>query len=145
VDYFAKDFLSAPTQYGSLSMNISPEDNVHLNFGYRVSAVNGDRFYNDARDVAGSLISTYQSPFMNVSWKTGHHMTWKGEYNNYQYGEGGSTSGAQYCSTTVSATAVVSPCATVAFPTGRNEGVSGLTASRSFHANNATLGVHYEF
>jgi len=145
VDFFAKDFVDAPTQFGSMSLNVSPSDNVHLNFGYHISAVNGDRFYNDARDVAGSLISTYQSPFANISWKTSRHLTWKGDYNNYQYGEGGSASGAQYCSMSVTTTTSVVPCASVSFPTGRTEGTSGLTSARSFHANNMTLGVHYEF
>ncbi|KAA6460202.1 hypothetical protein DYQ86_14240 [Acidobacteria bacterium AB60] len=144
VDFFARDYVNAPTQYGTVAVNVSPNRKVQTNLGYRVSAVNGDRFFNDARDVAGSLVSTYQSPFANVSWKVSPKMTWKGEYNYYGYGEGG-PSGAQYCSTTVSATATVAPCASFAQPTGRSIASSGLTAPRNFHANNVTLGVHYEF
>jgi hypothetical protein len=144
VDFMARNFLDAPTQYGSVALNMSPADNVHANIGYRISAVNGDRFYNDARDVAGSLVSTYQSPFADISWKLTKRMTWKGEFHNYNYGEGGA-SGAQYCSNTVSTTAAVVPCASLSVPTGRNEATSGLTAPRAFRANNLTLGVHYEF
>jgi hypothetical protein len=29
--------------------------------------------------------------------------------------------------------------------TGMNEGTAGATAPRDFHANNITLGFHYEF
>jgi len=144
VDFYARDFVDAPTQYGSISLNMSPVGKVRANVGYRITSVQGDRFYNDARDVAGSLVSTYQSPFVNVSYKLTKGMTWKGEYNHYDYGEGGA-SGAQYCSTTVGSTASVVPCASMAFPTGRNEANSGLTAARNFRANNVTLGVHYEF
>ena len=139
-----RDFMDAPTQYGSVSLNLSPVRKFHSNLGYRVSAVNGDRFFNDARDVAGSLVSTYQSPFANVSWKFSPKMTWKAEYNYYGYGEGG-PSGAQLCSATVSLTATVAPCSSFAYPTARTEASSGLTAARNFHANNVTLGVHYEF
>jgi len=144
VDFFARDYVNAPTQYGSVSLNLSPVRKFHSNVGYRISAVNGDRFFNDARDVAGSLVSTYQSPFANVSWKFSPKMTWKAEYNYYGYGEGG-PSGAQYCSTTVSVSASVVPCASLAYTTGRTEASSGLSAARNFHANNVTLGVHYEF
>ena len=144
VDFFARDYINAPTEYGSVSVNLSPVRKFRSNVGYRVSAVNGDRFFNDARDVAGSLVSTYQSPFANVSWKFNQKMTWKAEYNYYGYGEGG-PSGALYCSTTVSATATITPCAQMSSPTGRNEASSGLSAARNFHANNVTLGVHYEF
>jgi hypothetical protein len=144
VDFFARDFLDAPTQYTSAALNWSPVDKLHSNLGYRVSAVSGNRFFNDARDVAGSLVSTYQSPFADVSWKFSPRMTWKAEYNYFGYGEGG-PSGAQYCSTTVSTTATVVPCASASFPTGRNETSAGLTAPRNFHANNVTLAVHYEF
>jgi len=37
------------------------------------------------------------------------------------------------------------PCTTLPFPTGLTEPTSGLTAARVFHANNVTLGIHYEF
>jgi hypothetical protein len=59
--------------------------------------VNGTRFYNDPRDVAGSLVSTYQSPFVNFAWTARPGLTWKAEYNFYGYGEGG-PSGAALCS-----------------------------------------------
>jgi hypothetical protein len=36
--------------------------------GYRISSVNGSQFFNDARAVNGSLVSKYQSPFVNVAW-----------------------------------------------------------------------------
>jgi hypothetical protein len=106
--------------------------------------VNGTRFYQDARDVAGSLVSAWQSPFASVAWTLRPGFIWKAEYNFYGYDEGGH-SGAAYCSTSTSATAAVVPCTTLAGQTGLTEPVSGLTASRNFHANNVTLGFHYEF
>ncbi len=47
---------------------LAPSKTVHSDLGYRISAVNGSRFFNDAREVNGSLVSTYQSPFVNFSW-----------------------------------------------------------------------------
>jgi hypothetical protein len=109
--------------------------------------VNGSRFFNDARDVNGSLVSSYQTPFVNVAWTLHPGWVWKAEYNYFGYGEGG-PSGSPYCSTSTSATATVIPCnssSLAAYPTGLTEPSSGLTAPRNFHANNVTLGMHYEF
>ena len=146
VDYFARDFMDAPTQYGSLALNVSPDDKVKASFGYRASSVNGTRFYNDARDVAGSLVSLYQSPFLNVAYTLRPGLIWKAEYNYFGYGEGGA-SGAPLCSTTVSVTATIVPCSSASLPgpTGLTEGQSGLTAARVFRANNVTVGLHYDF
>jgi hypothetical protein len=106
--------------------------------------VDGSRFYNDARDVAGSLVSDYQSPFINMAWTVHPGLTWKAEYNYFGYTEGG-PSGPQDCSLSTSFTASVVPCASLPFPTGLTEPTSGLTAARNFRANNVMLGVHYEF
>jgi hypothetical protein len=67
----------------------------------------------------------------------------KAEYNFYGYGEGG-PSGAPFCSTSTSTSSTVVPCSSFT-PTGLTESPAGLTAPRNFHANNVTLGVHYEF
>jgi hypothetical protein len=37
------------------------------------------------------------------------------------------------------------PCASLSEPTGLTESPAGLSAPRNFHANNVTLGLHYEF
>jgi hypothetical protein len=142
--FFARDFMDAPTQFGSVSLSYSPIDKVHANFGYTASDVNGSRFFNDSRDVNGSMVSLYQSPFADFAYTMRPGLTWKAEYNYYGYGEGG-PSGAQLCSTATSATAAVVPCTTLPFPTGLTEGTAGATAPRVFHANNVALGVHYEF
>jgi len=143
--------MDAPTQYGSVALSVSPIKPIHSNLGYRISSVNGSQFFNDARAVNGSLNSTYQSPFVNVAWTVHKGWIWKAEYNYFGYGEGGA-SGAPYCtSSTLLPTpgnpAPVVPCnsATLTGPTGLTEPSSGLTAPRNFHANNVTLGVHYEF
>ena len=143
-DWFARDFMSAPTQYGSVALNLSPVKVLHSNFGYRISAVNGNQFFNDARSVNGSLQSAYQSPFVNVAWTVHPGWIWKAEYNYFGYGEGG-PSGPQYCSTATSLTAAVVPCSSLTAQTGLTESPAGLTAPRNFHANNVTLGMHYEF
>jgi hypothetical protein len=143
-DWFARDFMDAPTQYGSVALTLSPVKSIHSNVGYRISAVSGSQFFNDARAVNGSLQSTYQSPFLNLAWTV--HPGWilKAEYNYYGYGEGG-PSGSQYCSTSTSLTSTVVPCTSLPYPTGLTEPPSGLTAPRNFHASNVTLGMHYEF
>jgi len=149
----AKDFMDAPTQFASFAFMFSPVKQVHSNLGYRVSSVNGTRFYNDAREVAGSLVSKYQSPYLNFSWESRPGLTWKAEYNFFGYGEGG-PSGAQYCSTTnPTPTTPVTPvlCSSLSSvagtggQTGMTISSAGETAPRNFHANNVVLGVHYQF
>ena len=142
--WFARDFMNAPTQFGSVSLALNPTDKVHANLGYTASAVNGSRFFNDAREVNGSMVSTYQSPFVNFSYTMHPGLIWKAQFNYYGYGEGGA-SGSPLCSTATSLTATITPCATIGVPTGMTEGTAGATAPRVFHANNVTLGVHYEF
>ena len=141
-----KDFMDAPTQYASVSLAYTPNKTIHTDLGYRISAVSGSQFFNDAQEVNGSLQSAYQSPFVKVAWTVHPGWVWRAEYNYYGYGEGG-PSGAAFCSTTTSATAVVFPCSTppAGLQTGLTESSSGLTAPRNFHANNVTLSMHYEF
>jgi len=144
----AKDFMNAPTQYVSVALALSPIDKFHANIGYRLSSVNGSRFFNDPRDVNGSLVSTYLSPFVNLSYAMRKNLIWKAEYNYFGYGEGG-PSGAQYCNTsstlpTPTTPAPVVPCSTLP-NTAMSGPAYGFTAPRNFHANNVTVGVHYEF
>jgi len=145
-----KDFMSAPTQYGSVALSLAPIESVHSSVGYTISSVNGSRFFNDARDVNGSLVSTWQSPFVSVAWAIRKAWIWKAQYNFYGYGEGG-PSGAPFCSTsnpTPTSPAPVVACDSPALggaPTGLTISPAGLTAPRNFHANNITLGMHYEF
>jgi len=143
-----KDFMDAPTQSGSVALALSPVDKFHSNIGYRISSVNGSRFFNDARDVNGSLVSTYQTPFVNAAWTIHTGLILKAEYNYYGYGEGG-PSGSAYCSTstTVAGEASIVPCnsPTLTGPTGLTESPAGATAPRTFHANNVTLGIHFAF
>jgi hypothetical protein len=127
-----------------VSFSFSPTAKLHSNLGYTASAVNGSRFFNDARDVNGSLVSIYQSPFVNLAYAMHPGLIWKAQYNFYGYGEGG-PSGAPLCSTATSPSATITPCASIGLPTGMTEGTAGATAPRVFHANNVTLGVHYEF
>jgi len=145
-DWIARDFMDAPTQFVSAAVRLSPVDKIHSSIGYRISDVNGTRFFNDARDVNGSLVSKYQTPFVNLAWTVHTGLIWKAEYNYYGYGEGG-PSGSQYCSTSTSASAVPALCSSFAptYLTGVTEPSSGLTAPRNFHANNVTISLHYAF
>jgi hypothetical protein len=144
-DWIGRDFMDAPTQFVSAALRLSPVKDIHTDIGYRISDVNGTRFFNDARDVNGSLVSKYQTPFVNLSVKLSPQLTWKVDYNYIGYGEGG-PSGTQYCSTSTSGSAVPVLCSTLpAYPTGLNEPTSGLTAPRTFHANNVTVSLHYAF
>jgi hypothetical protein len=145
-EWFARDFMDAPTQYGSVALNLSPNKVIHSNVGYRISSVKGTRFFNDARDVNGSLVSSYQSPYASVAWTVHPGWIWKAQYDYFDYGEGG-PSGSPYCSSTTSLTATIVPCtsSTLTGPTGLTETSAGLTAPRNFHAGNITIGMHYEF
>jgi hypothetical protein len=144
----AKDFMNAPTQYASVALALSPNVKFHANIGYRISSVNGSRFFNDPRDVNGSLVSTYLSPFVDLSYAIAKDLILKGEYNYFGYGEGG-PSGAQYCNPssllpTLTIPAPVVPCSTLP-NTAMNGPAYGFTSPRNFHANNVTVGVHYAF
>jgi hypothetical protein len=143
-DWHARDFMDAPTQYGSFTLTLSPVSKIHSGIGYRISSVNGNQLFNDARSVNGSLDSTYQSPFVNLAWTIHRGLIAKAEYNFYGYGEGG-VSGTPFCSTSTSTTSTVVPCASLPYQTGLTESSAGLTAPRNFHANNMTLKLHYEF
>jgi hypothetical protein len=144
----AKDFMKAPTQYASVALALSPNVKFHANIGYWISSVNGSRFFNDPRDVNGSLVSTYLSPFVNLSYALRKDLILKGEYNYFGYGEGG-PSGAEYCNPSstlplLTIPAPVVPCSTLP-NTAINGPAYGFTAPRNFHANNVTVGMHYEF
>jgi hypothetical protein len=143
-DWFARDFMDAPTQSGSAGITLSPVSKVHANIGYRITSVNGSQFFNDARAVTGSLVSTYQSPYVNFAWTMRVGWIFKVDYNFFGYGEGG-PSGPQLCSTSTSLTSAVVPCTSLPQQTGLTEGPAGETAPRNFHANNVTLAIHYEF
>jgi hypothetical protein len=146
----AKDFEDAPTNSLQAAITLSPVKSFHSNIGYNLNAVDGTRFYNDARDVAGSLNSKYQSPFVGLAWTVRPGFVWNARYNYYGYGEGGA-SGAPLCTTagpTPTTPSTVVPCnsSTLAgLQTGLTLPNSGETAPRDFHANIVTLGFHYEF
>jgi hypothetical protein len=145
-----KDFMDAPTQSGSFALSLTPVKRFRSNIGYNISSVDGSRFYNDARDVAGSLVSNYQSPFVNLAWTVHPGFVWNAQYNYYGYGEGG-PSGAPYCTTagpTPTAPSTVVPCNSptlAGLQTGMTISPAGETAPRDFHSNMITLGFHYEF
>ncbi len=143
-DWFGRDFMDAPSQFGSAAVMLTPVDKFHYGFGYHISSVNGSQFFNDARAVNGSLVSTYQSPYLDASFTVHTGLALKAEYDFYGYGEGG-PSGAEYCSFSTSTTSTVVPCASLSAQTGWTISPAGETAPRNFHANNVLLGVHYEF
>jgi hypothetical protein len=148
--FLGRDFEDAPTQYASAALALSPNQKLRSNLGYRVSAVNGSRFFTDAGDVNGSMVSTYQTPFVNVAWTMHPGLIWKGQYDYYGYGEGGQ-SGAQYCNDNPALAVGSTSAPVVACSSLPNTAMSsgtpayGFTAPRNFHANNLTMGVHYEF
>ena len=147
----ARAFADAPTQHGNVGVLVKPDGNLTYGLGYRISSVNGTQFFNDARAVNGSMQSTYQTPYVKVDWQARPGLVWKAEYNYSGYGEGGA-SGAESCTTTfLTATNIstigstIQPCATISAQTGMNSSPAGMTAPRNFHANNISLGFHYEF
>jgi hypothetical protein len=143
-DWYGRDFMDAPTQFGYAAVTLSPSDKLRYGLGYHISSVNGSQFFNDARAVNGSLVSTFESPYLNVAYKVHPGLTLKADYNFYGYGEGG-PSGAQYCSFSTSPTSTVVPCTSLTAQTGLTISPAGETLPRNFHANNMTLGMRYEF
>lgn len=146
--YLQRQFADAPTEFGSASIALSPNTKLRYNLGYRVSAVNGSRSFSDARDVNGSIVSTYQTPFVSAAWTMHPGLVWKGEYNYYGYGEGG-PSGAQYCNANAALVSGATSAPSVLCSSVANTAISGPaygdTTPRNFHANNVLLGFHYEF
>jgi hypothetical protein len=146
--WYGRAFMDAPTQHGSVGVIINPEEKVKYGAGYRISSVNGSQFFTDARAVNGSLVSNYQTPYLNIEWKVRPGLDWKAEYNYYGYGEGG-PSGAQYCTLdgvgNPNLASSIVPCASMSVSTGMNSSSAGMTAPRNFHANNISVGFHYEF
>ena len=140
------DFMDAPTEFVSFGVLSTPVKAIHVSAGYRISAVSGNQFFEDAQAVNGSLQSAWQTPYATFTWNVHKGLAWRAEYQYSGYGEGG-PSGAPFCSNSTSATAVVVACnsSTLVGPTGVTEPSSGLTAPRNFHANNLTLAMHYEF
>lgn len=145
-----KNFMDAPTQAGSASFTVAPSTKAHASAGYRITSVNGTRFYNDPRDVAGSLVSKYETPFVNLAFTVRPQWIIKAEYDFYSYGEGG-PSGSEYCSTSTTLPSATTPAPVVlcsslsGVQTGMTLTNAGETAPREFHANNLTLGMHWEF
>ena len=149
--FLGRDFDDAPTQFVSAAIMLSPNTKVKTNAGYRLSDVNGSRFFTDASDVNGSTVSRYQTPFVNLAYAVHPDLIFKGEFDYYGYGEGGGKSGAQYCNNNPglaigATTAPVVACSSLP-NTAMSSGTPlyGFTAPRNFHANNITLGIHYEF
>jgi hypothetical protein len=145
--WLGRAFMSAPTQHGSVGVDVNPNEKVKYGLGYRISSVAGNQFFTDARAVNGSLNSKYQTPYLNVAYTMHPGLIWKAEYNYLGYGEYG-PSGAQNCTLTsvaVVTAANIVPCASMSVSTGMNEGTAGATAPRDFHANNISVGFHYEF
>jgi len=147
--FLGRDFMDAPTQFGSVAFTYVPNKKVHSDFGYRISDVKGSRFFSDAGDVNGTMVSAYQTPFVSASWTVHPGLIWKGEYDYYGYGEGG-RSGAQWCNANPglalgSTSAPVVPCSSLPNTAMSSAPIYGFTAPREFHANNVMLSVHYEF
>jgi hypothetical protein len=86
--YQSNGYYNAPTQFGAIGFTFTPVKLVHINAGYRMSAVNGNSEMINVRQVPGSLQSQYQSPYGGVAVQIWPNWTWKGDYNYYGYGEG---------------------------------------------------------
>jgi hypothetical protein len=145
--WLGRAFMDAPTQHGTGAIVISPTNKLKYGVGYQINSVNGSQFFTDARGVNGALHSTYETPYMSLDWIARPGFIWKAQWNYYGYGEGGH-SGAPFCTLNSVATATAAnivPCGNEPVPTGMNSSNAGMTAPRDFHANNITLGIHYDF
>ena len=146
-EFKGRDFEDAPTNFVSAILSYAASDKLQLNAGYTISKVDGTRFFPDSRDVNGMLSSKFQTPTLNVAYTMHPGLIWKADYNYYGYGEGG-PSGAQLCTTTPTSASITAanivPCSSLA-NTAMSGPSYGSETPRTFHANNITLGIHYEF
>ncbi len=80
-------YYNAPTQYGSFGLTLVPIKKLRTGLGYRINAVNGTTEFLNPRQVAGSLQSQYQTPYVNLAWTLTPGLALKGDWNYYGYGE----------------------------------------------------------
>ncbi len=81
-------YYNDPTHFGSASLMLAPIRKVRANIGYTMTASEGNGEILNARQIPGSLQSTYQSPFAELALNLAPEWTWKGAWNYYGYGEG---------------------------------------------------------
>lgn len=81
-------YYNQPTQYGVIGFMLAPVKRLHVNAGYRMSAVNGNSDFINARQVPGTLQSQYQTPYAHLAFDLAPGWTWKADYNYYSFGEG---------------------------------------------------------
>ncbi len=81
-------YYNQPRQYGAIEFMVAPVKRVHVNAGYRMSAVNGNSDFINARQVPGALQSQYQTPYAHLAFDLAPGWTWKADYNYYSFGEG---------------------------------------------------------
>jgi hypothetical protein len=87
--YLGTGYYDEPTQSASIDIMLSPNKHVTSHAGYRINAVNGTTEFLNPLAVPGSLQSHYQTPFFNVKWAVAAGWGFCGEWNLYDYSEGG--------------------------------------------------------
>jgi hypothetical protein len=80
-------YYDAPTQYGSFGLALVPVKKLRVDLGYTISAVNGTTEFLNLLQVAGSLRSKYQTPYVNLAWVLTPGWVFKGDWDYYGYGE----------------------------------------------------------
>ena len=91
--------------------------------------MNGSQFFNDARDVNGSLVSNYQSPFVNIAWTMRSGIDCEDGVQLLRLRRGRTFRRSLYCSTATSLTATVIPCTSA-----HNDGRADRTELRADRA-----------
>lgn len=82
-------YYDAPTEYGLVGVILAPVKRLRANLGYSISSVNGSTEFLNPLEVAGSLQSKYQTPYVNVTFTLYDGMSLKAYWNHYQYDEPG--------------------------------------------------------
>jgi hypothetical protein len=81
-------YYNVPVQFGSIGFTVMPIKRVHLNGGYRTTAVNGTSDLINVRQVNSTIQSQFQSPYANMIVDIAPNWSWRASYNFYDYGEG---------------------------------------------------------
>lgn len=86
--FLGNGYYNTPSNFGSISLAMTPTKKLHFHTGYSVSASNGNSEVLNDRQVQGSLQSEFHSPFSDMSYEIHPGWFWKAAWNYYGYGEG---------------------------------------------------------
>jgi hypothetical protein len=80
-------FYGTHTQYGYFALNLTPIPRLNFKLGYSIVDNQGSTTMFNPLQPLGPLASTFQSPLAAVAFAVHKNVTFKADWNYYQYGE----------------------------------------------------------